>query len=310
MKGKLADRYQIEKKCGEGAYGKVYLATDLKNNSSVAIKKIKLASVEEGVPISSIREISLLKELNHKNIVQLRDIIHLENKIILVFEYVNQDLKQLLKSYSGQGLETKLYKSLLYQLLVGIQYVHKLKILHRDLKSENLLVSKDGVLKIADFGLARGFGLPIKTFRNDVVSLWYRSPDILLGNENYTVSVDMWSVGCIFAEMVNGSILFQAYSEKEQIKKKKPRKMQNYSEIYKVRMSSYKQSKRQNEESHHSRYLNRSMEINNLDITDNKQHEFYVPKIDSSITNRINNQQSNISYRERQYRPHNQSSIN
>lgn len=219
MKGKLADRYQIEKKCGEGAYGKVYLATDLKNNSSVAIKKIKLASVEEGVPISSIREISLLKELNHKNIVQLRDIIHLENKIILVFEYVDQDLKQLLKSYSGQGLETKLYKSLLYQLLVGIQYVHKLKILHRDLKSENLLVSKDGVLKIADFGLARGFGLPIKTFRNDVVSLWYRSPDILLGNENYTVSVDMWSVGCIFAEMVNGSILFQAYSEKEQIKK-------------------------------------------------------------------------------------------
>lgn len=194
MKGKLADRYQIEKKCGEGAYGKVYLATDLKNNSSVAIKKIKLASVEEGVPISSIREISLLKELNHKNIVQLRDIIHLENKIILVFEYVNQDLKQLLKTYSGQGLETKLYKSLLYQLLVGIQYVHKLKILHRDLKSENLLVSKDGVLKIADFGLARGFGLPIKTFRNDVVSLWYRSPDILLGNENYTVSVDMWSV--------------------------------------------------------------------------------------------------------------------
>ena len=98
--------------------------------------------------------------------------------------------------------------------------------------------------------------------------------------------------------------------EKEQIKKKKPRKMQNYSEIYKIRMSSYKQSKRQNEESHHSRYLNRSMEINNIDITDNKQHEFYVPKIDSSITNRINNQQSNISYRERQYRPHNQSSIN
>ena len=112
---------------------------------------------------------------------------------------------------------------------------------------------------------------------------------------------------CVFT---NNNMKTPVNIEKEQIKKKKPRKMQNYSEIYKVRMSSYKQSKRQNEESHHSRYLNRSMEINNIDITDNKQHEFYVPKIDSSITNRINNQQSNISYRERQYRPHNQSSIN
>lgn len=219
MKSKIADRYQVIQKCGEGAYGKVYLATDLKNNASVAIKKIKLGSVEEGVPISSIREISLLKELSHKNVVKLMDIIHLESKIILVFEYVNQDLKKLLKSYQGQGLESKFYKSLLYQLLKGIQYVHKLKILHRDLKSENLLVSNDGILKIADFGLARGYGLPIKQFRNDVVSLWYRAPDILLGNESYTVSVDMWSVGCIFAEMVNGSIFFQAYSEKDQIKK-------------------------------------------------------------------------------------------
>ena len=219
MKSKIADRYQIIQKCGEGAYGKVYLATDLKNNASVAIKKIKLGSVEEGVPISSIREMSLLKELNHRNVVKLMDVIHLENKIVLVFEYVNQDLKKLLKGYQGQGLETKLYKSLLYQFIKGIYYVHKLKILHRDLKSENLLVSNEGILKIADFGLARGFGLPIKQFRNDVVSLWYRAPDILLGNENYSTSVDMWSVGCIFAEMVNGSIFFQAYSEKDQIKK-------------------------------------------------------------------------------------------
>ena len=219
MKSKIADRYQIIQKCGEGAYGKVYLATDLKNNTSVAVKKMKLGSVEEGVPISTLREISLLKELNHKNIVKLFDVIHMENKIILVFEYLPLDLKKLLKKYSGKGLEPKLYKSLLYQLLKGIQCVHKLKILHRDLKSENLLVSEDGVLKIADFGLARGYGLPIQVFRNDVVSLWYRAPDILLGNENYNVSVDMWSIGCIFAEMVNGSLFFQAYSEKDQIKK-------------------------------------------------------------------------------------------
>jgi len=216
---KIADRYELIKKIGEGAYGKVYLAKDLKSNAQVAIKKIKLGNVEEGIPISSIREISLLKELNHINVVKLLDVIHLENKIVLVFEYLEEDLKKLLKLNLNKGIEVARYKSLLYQLLQGIKYVHKLKIIHRDIKSENLLISDTNVLKIADFGLARGFGLPIKTFRNDVVSLWYRAPDILLGNEVYTTSVDLWSIGCIFGELVNGVILFHGYNEKEQLTK-------------------------------------------------------------------------------------------
>jgi cyclin-dependent kinase len=214
---KIAERYEIIKKVGEGAYGKVFLAKDIKTNVQVAIKTIKLVNVEEGIPISSIREISLLKELNHINVVKLMDVIHLENKIVLVFEYLEEDLKKLLKLNMNKGFEVAKYKSLIYQLLQGIKYVHKLKIIHRDIKSENLLISDTNVLKIADFGLARGFGLPIKTFRNDVVSLWYRAPDILLGNEIYTTSVDLWSIGCIFAEMVRGTILFQGYSEKEQL---------------------------------------------------------------------------------------------
>ena len=94
-----------------------------------------------------------------------------------------------------------------------------MKILHRDIKSENLLISKDNKLKITDFCLARGYWLPIKNFRNDVVSLWYRAPDILLGKEEYEISVDIWSIGCIFAEMVNGSIIFKGFSEKEQVRK-------------------------------------------------------------------------------------------
>jgi cyclin-dependent kinase len=216
---KIADRYEIIKKIGEGAYGKVFLAKDLKTNVQVAIKKIKLGNVEEGIPISSIREISLLKELNHINVVKLMDVIHLENKIVLVFEYLEEDLKKLLKLNLNKGFEVARYKSLIYQLLQGIRYVHKLKIIHRDIKSENLLISDTNVLKIADFGLARGFGLPIKTFRNDVVSLWYRAPDILLGNEVYTTSVDLWSIGCIFGELVKGTILFHGYNEKEQLTK-------------------------------------------------------------------------------------------
>ena len=220
MSKKIADRYLVISKLGEGAYGKVYLAEDLKNkNLRVAVKQLKSSSVEEGVPISSLREISLLKELSHINIVKLMDVVHLQNNIVLVFEYVETDLKIMLKKNNNKGLEPKLYKSFLYQLLKGIQHIHKMKILHRDIKSENLLISKDNKLKITDFGLARGYGLPIKNFRNDVVSLWYRAPDILLGNENYERSVDMWSIGCIFAEMVNGSILFKGFSEKEQVRK-------------------------------------------------------------------------------------------
>ena len=216
----IAERYIIVSKLGEGAYGKVYLGEDSKNkNQKVAIKQLKSSSVEEGVPISSLREISLLKELNHVNIVKLMDVVHLPTNIVLVFEYVETDLKIMLKKNNNKGLPPKLYKSFLYQLLKGIQHIHRMKILHRDIKSENLLISKDNKLKITDFGLARGYGLPIKNFRNDVVSLWYRAPDILLGNEEYERSVDMWSIGCIFAEMVNGSIIFKGFSEKEQIRK-------------------------------------------------------------------------------------------
>lgn len=219
MKAKIADRYQIIEKIGEGAYGKVYLAKDNKYNRQVAIKKMKLSSVEEGVPISTLREISLLKELNHVNVIKLLDIIHLENRIILVFEYCQSDLQKVLQANNYKGIAPAKYKSYLYQLLKGIKYVHKLKILHRDLKTENLFITENNILKIGDFGLARGYGLPMSVFRNDVVSLWYRSLDILLGNEAYTTSVDMWSVGCIFAEMVNGDVLFYGKSEDKQIEK-------------------------------------------------------------------------------------------
>ena len=216
----IADRYLIIHKCGEGAYAKVYFAEDLQNNNTpVAIKKLKSNSIEEGVQVSSLREISLLKELKHINIVKLIDVIHLSTNIILAFEYVESDLKRLLKNNKNKGFEKKIYKSLLYQLLKGFEFIHKKKIIHRDLKSDNILITNDYIIKIADFGLARGFGLPISNFRNDVVSLWYRAPDILLGNGNYETSVDLWSIGCIFAEMVNGNVIFKGYTEKEQIRK-------------------------------------------------------------------------------------------
>lgn len=107
----------------------------------------------------------------------------------------------------------------LYQLLAGIAKCHQHKVLHRDLKPQNLLINREGILKLADFGLARAFGIPVKNFTHEVVTLWYRAPDILMGSKNYSTSVDIWSVGCIFAEIVNRKPLFAGQDEKEQLQK-------------------------------------------------------------------------------------------
>lgn len=110
-------------------------------------------------------------------------------------------------------------KSFLFQLLKGIENCHKNKVLHRDLKPQNLLISREGILKLADFGLARAFGIPVKNYTHEVVTLWYRAPDILLGSKKYSTSVDIWSIGCIFAELVNRKPLFAGCSEEDQLKK-------------------------------------------------------------------------------------------
>jgi serine/threonine protein kinase len=110
-------------------------------------------------------------------------------------------------------------KKYLYQLLNGIEKCHRHKVLHRDLKPQNLLINREGLLKLADFGLARAFGIPVKNFTHEVVTLWYRAPDILLGSKNYTTSVDIWSVGCIFAEIVTRKALFAGEDERGQLKK-------------------------------------------------------------------------------------------
>ena len=211
-------KYIRTSKLGEGTYGVVYRAKDQKGQEIYALKKIRLQAEEEGIPSTAIREISLLKELNHINIVKLYEVLHSPKKLTLVFEYVEQDLKKLIDSTNGKGLDMKLVKSLLYQLLKGVDYIHKNKVLHRDLKPQNLLISKDNIVKIGDFGLARGYGIPVKNYTHEVVTLWYRPPDVLLGNKAYGTTVDIWSIGCIFAEMVSGKPLFPGNSESDQLK--------------------------------------------------------------------------------------------
>jgi len=218
MKSKES-KYIRTSKLGEGTYGVVWRAKDQKGQEIYALKKIRLQAEEEGIPSTAIREISLLKELSHINIVRLYEVLHSPKKLTLVFEYVEQDLKKIIDSTKGKGLDLKYTKNFLYQLLRGVDFIHKNKVLHRDLKPQNLLINKDNILKIGDFGLARGYGIPVKNYTHEVVTLWYRPPDVLLGNKTYGTTVDMWSIGCIFAEMVSGKPLFTGNNENDQLKK-------------------------------------------------------------------------------------------
>ncbi|CAE6426783.1 unnamed protein product [Rhizoctonia solani] len=230
------ENYAKLEKVGEGTYGVVYKARDINTGRIVALKKIRLEAEDEGVPSTAIREISLLKELKDDNVVALLDIVHADSKLYLVlldivhadsklylvFEFLDMDLKKYMETVNSKngnrGLDKQLIKKFTYQLLAGLRYCHGHRILHRDLKPQNLLIDTNENLKLADFGLARAFGIPLRTYTHEVVTLWYRSPEVLLGSRHYSTAIDMWSVGCIVAEMVmHGQPLFPGDSEIDQI---------------------------------------------------------------------------------------------
>mmetsp|Transcript_18188 Transcript_18188/g.51806 ORF Transcript_18188/g.51806 Transcript_18188/m.51806 type:complete len:325 (+) Transcript_18188:85-1059(+) len=198
---------------GEGTYGRVYKAKDVRNGKYVAMKKMKLDAEEEGVPSTAIREIALLRELNHENVVKLLDVFCSTKKLVLVFEFVQQDLKKYMRGLGGKHLDPKVIKSMSFQLCRGTEFCHANRILHRDLKPQNLLIDTQLRLKLADFGLARAYSVPVPKYTHEVITVWYRAPEILMGSQLYSVPVDMWSVGCIVAEMATGSPLFAGDSE-------------------------------------------------------------------------------------------------
>jgi len=211
-------KYNKEKdKLGEGTYGVVYKALNEETNRYVALKSIRLDSVDEGVPCTAIREIGLLIELDHPNIVKLEEIISEDTSLTLVFEMCDLDLKKYIDKCHG-FIRPIVIKSFLFQLLKGVAFCHDMHILHRDIKPQNLLINLENLeLKIADFGLARAFTVPSRSYSSEVVTLWYRPPDVLLGSHNYTTSIDMWSIGCVFAEMATGKPLFPGRSTEDQL---------------------------------------------------------------------------------------------
>lgn len=213
----LDDFTKIDK-IGEGTYGIVYKGLDKKTGMLVAMKKIRLESEDEGVPSTAIREISMLRELRHPNIVCLEDVIMQENRLYLIFEFIQMDLKRFMDNMAESIMDKMLVKSFLYQICQGMCFCHQRRVLHRDLKPQNLLVDPDKqTIKLADFGLARAIGIPIRAYTHEVVTLWYRAPEVLLGAHRYSTGVDVWSIGCIFAEMARKKPLFQGDSEIDQL---------------------------------------------------------------------------------------------
>jgi cyclin-dependent kinase len=210
-------RFERIARIGEGAYGVVYKARDRQHDTIVALKRVRLNSQDEGIPCTTIREISLLKELQHDNIVRLLDVVHSSEKLTIVFEYLDCDLHKYME-LRNNNLPAATVQSFSDQLLAGIAYCHARSVLHRDLKPQNLLVLRDTYLKLADFGLGRAFSIPVKKVTHEVVTLWYRAPDVLLGSTTYGTPVDMWSVGCIMAEMVSGTVLFPGHNDVEQLR--------------------------------------------------------------------------------------------
>ncbi|XP_046869000.1 cyclin-dependent kinase 1 isoform X2 [Drosophila willistoni] len=141
-----------------------------------------------------------------------------ENRIYLIFEFLSMDLKKYMDSLpTEKQMDSKLVQSYLYQITNAISFCHRRRVLHRDLKPQNLLIDKNGIIKVADFGLGRSFGIPVRIYTHEIVTLWYRAPEVLLGSHRYSCPVDIWSIGCIFAEMATRKPLFQGDSEIDQL---------------------------------------------------------------------------------------------
>jgi len=207
-------------KLGEGTYGVVFKAKDTRDNSFVALKKIRMENEEQGVPPTTLREVATLLELRHPNIVRLLDVVSVGTDLYLVFEFMKQDLRRYMDHARGMGSDgAMLVKSYMYQLLNGLAYCHSHRILHRDLKPQNLLIDANGFLKLADFGLARVFSIPLRQYSHEVVTLWYRAPEVLLGDQRYSTPIDIWSAGAIFGEMLSCQPLFPGDSEIDELYK-------------------------------------------------------------------------------------------
>lgn len=217
---KEKETYQKLEKIGEGTYGIVYKARETKTGKIVALKKIKIEE-KEGIPPTTIREISLLKSIHHPSIVPLLDVFYTKNRLYMAMEYYGTDLRVYIDEVrkNKQSIPTNILNKLIKQILQALEYCHSRGIMHRDIKPQNILLDDQMNIKLADFGLARSVSVPLRTFTQEVVTLWYRPPELILNTKYYSESIDIWSAGAIFCELKTLHPIFAGDSEVDQLVK-------------------------------------------------------------------------------------------
>ncbi|KAK3878949.1 hypothetical protein Pcinc_016487 [Petrolisthes cinctipes] len=211
------DAYTVVGRIGEGAHGVVVRARHNNTGALVALKKVPLRRLDQGMPTTALREIKALKEINSHHVVRLLDVFAEGAGFVLAFELMLGDLGEMIRD-ARRPLTPPQVKSYLHMLLSGVAFLHQRNIMHRDLKPANLLISEKGQLKIADLGLCRVFSRQGKRlYSHQVATRWYRAPELLYGARQYDEGVDLWAVGCIFGEMINNSPVFPGESDIDQL---------------------------------------------------------------------------------------------
>ncbi|PIA47138.1 hypothetical protein AQUCO_01400085v1 [Aquilegia coerulea] len=216
-----ADAFEKLDKIGQGTYSSVYRARDLETGKIVALKKVRFVNMDPESVRFMAREIHILRKLDHPNVIKLEGLVtsRMSSSLYLVFEYMEHDLAGLAASQEKRFTEPQI-KCYMQQLLCGLEHCHSRGILHRDIKGSNLLIDDNGILRIADFGLATFFNPDrVQPMTSRVVTLWYRPPELLLGATEYGVGVDLWSAGCILAELFAGKPIMPGRTEVEQMHK-------------------------------------------------------------------------------------------
>lgn len=219
----MLESYRLEKKLGEGCFGTVYQGIHTETNTQVALKKLFLARLDEGIPRNIARELTVLRSLDHPNVIRCREVVCSGSSLWIVLDLCQTDLARLLAQHSWSSrLPSSSCRALMRMLLHALAYLHENKILHRDLKPSNCLLDAEGILRLSDFGLARPIHGNETDLTHEVATRWYRAPELLFGARSYDGGIDMWGAGCIFAELLagcSGNTLFCGDGDIDQIGK-------------------------------------------------------------------------------------------
>jgi cyclin-dependent kinase-like len=210
------EKYEKICKIGEGAYGVVFKCRLKDSGQVVAIKKFVETEDDANIRRIAVREVRMLRQLKHGNLVNLLEVFRRKRKLHLVFEYCDHTVLNELESHPRGADETSV-KRIIWQTLRGVNYCHQQNCIHRDIKPENILITRNGVVKLCDFGFARLLTGPGGAYTDYVATRWYRAPELLVGDTHYGPPVDVWAIGCVFSELLTGQPLWPGGSDVDQL---------------------------------------------------------------------------------------------